>query len=254
MGLELMCAVDTTPDMVVYSAIDKIGLTAKNEIGEDPTKRFNKFCPVTDNLLEGAADCDVIIDFAGAAGTYSNLQTYKVLKKPLVIGSTGFEEEQLRQISALQANMPLLISSNMSMGVNILLKSIEITAKALGEEFDIEIFEAHHKYKVDAPSGTAITMGEAAARGRGKQLSDLAVYERYGHTGERKSGKIGFQVMRGSDIAGEHTVFFCGAGERIELTHRATNRSIFANGAVRCAKWLVGKPNGLYSMNNVLGI
>jgi 4-hydroxy-tetrahydrodipicolinate reductase len=231
MGQEIARVIEQNPDMQVQSLVD---------IGDD--------------LLKGAENCDVIIDFAGAAGTYANIDKYKTLKKPLVIGSTGLSAEQLRDISILQADIPLLISSNMSVGVNILLKSIEMTAKALGEEFDIEIFEAHHKHKVDAPSGTAIIMGEAAARGRGRPLAELAVYERHGHTGARESGTIGFQVMRGGDIAGDHTVFFCGAGERIELTHRATTRSIFANGAVRCAKWIVDKPNGLYNMNDVLGI
>jgi 4-hydroxy-tetrahydrodipicolinate reductase len=247
MGREIMHLVATDPDTVIHSAIDKID----NELA---SLASSEHCTITNNLIEGAADCDVIIDFSGAAGTVSNLKAYKALKKPVIIGSTGLDGSALQEIALLQSYMPVLVSSNMSVGVNVLLKAIEMASRALGEDFDIEIFEAHHKHKVDAPSGTALTMAEAAAHGRGVSLQDNAVYSREGHTGARPEGAIGFQVLRGGDIAGDHTVFFCGVGERIEMTHRASNRTIFAKGALRCAKWIAHQPNGLYGMNDVLGL
>jgi 4-hydroxy-tetrahydrodipicolinate reductase len=208
---------------------------------------------ITGDIAIAAKDADVIIDFTGSAGTRTNLPIYAKLKKAVVLGSTGLTEQDIAQIEALSKDMPVLWASNMSVGVNVLAKLVEMAAKALGDQFDIEVFEAHHKHKIDAPSGTAITLAEAAAKGRSLNLSTSAVYSREGMTGARKQDEIGFQVLRGGDIAGDHTVFFCAEGERIELTHRATNRQILAKGAVRAAKWMADRPAGFYSISDVLG-
>jgi 4-hydroxy-tetrahydrodipicolinate reductase len=201
--------------------------------------------------LRGA---DVAIEFALPQATAANLAACVAAKRPIVIGTTGHDEAQRTQIAAAAREIAIVMAPNMSLGVNLLLKLVELTAGKLDASYDIEVFEAHHRNKKDAPSGTALALGAAAAAGRGVKLSEVAEYARNGAGAVRPRGQIGFSVFRGGDVVGDHTVTFAGAGERVELTHRASDRLAFARGAVQAARWLVGRPPGLYSMQDVLGL
>ena len=201
--------------------------------------------------LHGA---DVAIEFALPQATAASLAACVAAKRPLVIGTTGHDESQRAQITAAARDIAIVVAPNMSLGVNLLLKLVELTAGKLDASYDIEVFEAHHRNKKDSPSGTALALGAAAAAGRGVKLSDVAEHGRHGAGAARPRGAIGFSVFRGGDVVGDHTVTFAGAGERIELTHRASDRAAFARGAVQAARWLVGRPPGLYSMQDVLGL
>lgn len=202
------------------------------------------------NLSEAA----VIIDFSRPEATLSLIEGVKGTGQALVIGTTGLDDAQEAILREAAKSIPILYCANTSMGVNLLLKLVEKAAKALGDEWDIEIVETHHNQKVDAPSGTALALGHAAARGRDVVLDDVRDSGRDGITGARQSGDIGFAVMRGGNVAGEHSVTFFGEDERIELTHIANQRTIFARGAVSAARFMAGKPAGLYSMDDVLGL
>lgn len=208
---------------------------------------------ISDNILESAKNADVIIDFTGAEPTYNNLPLYEKAGKPVVIGSTGFSDEQKKAVEKLSEKIPLVLAPNMSLGVNVALELIKEAARLL-KGYDIELVETHHNMKKDAPSGTAMAMAEAAAEGAGLNLAENAVYARHGIIGERKPNEIGIQTLRGGDVAGDHTVFFFGNGERIEITHRAHSRKTFAGGAITAALWLADKPKGMYNMKNVLGL
>ena len=199
--------------------------------------------------LRGA---DVAIEFALPQATAAHLAACVAAKRPLVIGTTGHDDAQRAQIAAAAREIAIVMAPNMSLGVNLLLKLVELTAGKLDASYDIEVFEAHHRNKKDAPSGTALALGAAAASGRGVKLSEVAEHARHGTGAGRARGAIGFSVVRGGDVVGDHTVTFAGAGERIELTHRASDRMAFARGAVQAARWLVGRPPGLYSMQDVL--
>jgi 4-hydroxy-tetrahydrodipicolinate reductase len=201
--------------------------------------------------LRGA---DVLIDFTRPEGTLAHLRACRQAGRGLVIGTTGFEPAQLEQIRAAGAAIPIVMAPNMSVGVNVSLRLVELAARALGPDYDVEVFEMHHRLKVDAPSGTALRLGEVAAAARGTSLERDGVYGRHGVTGERRPGSIGFSVGRGGDIVGDHTVYFAGPGERIEITHRASSRGTYAQGAMRAARFLAGKPPGLYDMQDVLGL
>ncbi len=208
---------------------------------------------ITDDILKSAENADVIIDFTGAEPTYNNLSLYEKAGKPVVIGSTGFSDEQKKAVEKLAEKVPVVLAPNMSLGINVALELIKEAARLL-KGYDIELVETHHNKKKDAPSGTAIAMAEAAAEGAGLNLAEHAVYARHGIIGERKPNEIGIQTLRGGDVAGDHTVFFFGDGERIEITHRAHSRKTFAGGAVTAALWLADKPKGMYNMKNVLGL
>lgn len=208
---------------------------------------------ISSDILSAVKQADVVIDFTGAEPTSNNLKYYEEAGKALVIGSTGFTNEQRNKIHELSKKIPVILAPNMSLGVNVALELIEKAASLL-KGYDIELVETHHRMKKDAPSGTAMAMAESAAKGAGLDLESNAVYARHGIIGERKDNEIGIQTLRGGDVAGDHTVFFFGNGERIEITHRAHSRQTFAQGAVTAAKWLYNKPNGLYNMKNVLGI
>ena len=197
---------------------------------------------------------DVLIDFTRPEGTLTHVAACRKSKRAMVIGTTGFAPAGLEEIRKAARDIPIMMAPNMSVGVNVMMKIVETASKALGSDFDVEVFEIHHKLKVDAPSGTALKLGDVAARARGATLDKDAVYARHGTTGERKAGAIGFSVARGGDAVGDHTVYFVGAGERVEITHRSTSRATFAQGALRAAKFLVGKPPGLYDMDDVLGL
>ena len=211
---------------------------------------------VTDSILPNQAD--VMIDFTRPEATLSYLSACVMHHMPMVIGTTGFSAEQKMMIMRAAKDIPIVFAPNMSVGVNVLLKLAAMATQILNHdnpaEYDVEIIEAHHKHKVDAPSGTALKLGEVVAQALGKDLSSCATYTRQGVTGERASSTIGFSTVRGGDIVGEHTVLFAGTGEQIELTHRASSRLTFAQGAIRAAKFLKGKPHGLFSMQDVLAI
>jgi 4-hydroxy-tetrahydrodipicolinate reductase len=197
---------------------------------------------------------DVLIDFTRPEGTLQHLVICRAKGVNAVVGTTGFSEEQKRLIAEASRDIAIVFAPNMSVGVNVTLKLLEVAAKALKDGYDIEIIEAHHRHKVDAPSGTALKMGEVVAQATGRSLRENAVYAREGVTGERDADAIGFATVRGGDIVGEHTVLFAGIGERVEVTHRATSRANFATGALRAARFLAGKKNGLYDMRDVLGL
>lgn len=197
---------------------------------------------------------DAVIDFTLPEGTKNHAKLAAKHKKTLIVGTTGLSEEDEAELKEAAKSTVVIYAANMSVGVNLLLALVEQAAARLDPQWDIEIFESHHKYKVDAPSGTAIAIGKAAATGRGNSLESLAEYNRHGRIGAREKGKIGFSVARGGDVIGEHTTFFYGDGERLELSHKATDRSLFAKGALRAAIWSEDKEPGLYSMRDVLDI
>jgi 4-hydroxy-tetrahydrodipicolinate reductase len=197
---------------------------------------------------------DVVIDFTVPAATVRHAEFAAATGKGLVIGTTGLDAAQTQAIETAARTAPILWAPNMSLGVNLLLGLVEQVARALDPDWDIEIVEMHHRHKIDAPSGTALGLGRAAAAGRGVVLDDVAVRSRDGHTGPRVPGTIGFATLRGGDVVGDHTVIFAGEAERIELAHKASDRRIFARGALRAALWTKGKPPGLYDMKHVLGI
>ncbi len=197
--------------------------------------------------------CDVIIDFTTPEATLKNLAIAVELKKRMVIGTTGIEKHQEAEILKSSKQIPIVFAPNMSVGINLMLRLVSEAASVLGEEYDIEIVEAHHRHKKDAPSGTAMKLAEVLAKTTKKDLNSVGVFARKGMIGERKKGEIGIQTLRAGDIVGDHTVLFGGIGERIEITHRASSRETFARGAIKAALWLDGKSPGFYSMQNVLG-
>lgn len=201
--------------------------------------------------LEGA---DVAIDFTLPDATVDNARAAASAGVPLVIGTTGLDEDRHAAVRGLSHDLPVVLAPNMSLGVNLLFSLVARAAAALGDDYDIEILEAHHRKKVDAPSGTALHVAEIAAGARGQTLADVGIHTRAGKTGPRPRGGIGFAVLRGGDIVGEHRVLFAGTGETLELAHRATDRMTFAYGAVAAARWIVGRPPGLYGMSDVLGL
>lgn len=210
---------------------------------------------VTGDARSAFEIADVAIDFTTPAATLVHAGLAAETGTALVVGTTGLSDKQLEALAACAAQAPILRAANMSLGVNLLLALVEQAAARLApEDYDIEILEMHHRHKVDAPSGTALALGEAAAAGRGVALAQASVRVRDGHTGPRAPGTIGFATLRGGDVAGDHEVIFAAEGERLLLGHRASNRAVFAHGAIRAAKWLAGRPNGLYAMKDVLGL
>ena len=209
---------------------------------------------ITDNLAAVLASCDVLIDFTSPKVSLKNLEMCALHKKSIVIGSTGFTPEERLFAQELVKEIPAVLAPNMSVGVNVCFKVLKDVAKTLGDDFDVEIVELHHNKKKDSPSGTAVRMGEVVAEALGRDYNKVATYHREGICGERTKEEIGMQTVRGGDIVGEHTVYFIGMGERIEMSHRAMTRDMFARGSVRAAKWVVGKTPGLYDMQDVLGL
>jgi 4-hydroxy-tetrahydrodipicolinate reductase len=209
---------------------------------------------VGDDVRASLANADVLIDFTRPEGTLEHVKACRDLRRAIVIGTTGFSAAQLEAIRDAARAIPVVMAPNMSVGVNVAMKLVDLAARALGSDYDVEVFEVHHKLKVDAPSGTALKLGEIAARARGTTLERDGIFGRQGTTGERKPGAIGFSVARGGDIVGDHTVFFAGPGERIEITHRSSSRATYAQGALRAARFVHGKPPALYDMDDVLGL
>ncbi|MFO1326192.1 MAG: 4-hydroxy-tetrahydrodipicolinate reductase [Rubrivivax sp.] len=252
MGRMLIEAVLAAPDTQLAGALDVAGSSA---IGQDAGAFLGRSTgvAVTGDLARGLADAQVLIDFTRPEGTLAHLAACRAAGVGMVIGTTGLTPAHKADIGAAATALPIVLAPNMSVGVTVMLRLLDQAARALAEGYDIEVLEAHHRHKVDAPSGTALALGEVLARASGRELKDCAVYAREGITGERRPGSIGFATMRGGDIVGEHTVLFAGTGERIEITHRATSRANFAAGALRAARFLAGRPAGLYGMDDVLG-
>jgi 4-hydroxy-tetrahydrodipicolinate reductase len=208
----------------------------------------------TDNLHDVLKDFDVLIDFTSPAATMAHIETCLPAGKMMVIGTTGFTDDQKQSILDASKKIPIVFAPNMSVGVNLCLKLLDQAARVIGEDSDIEIIESHHKHKKDAPSGTALKMGEVVADAMGLELDDVAVYDREGQTGDREGVTIGFESIRAGDIVGDHTVMFAGDGERIEITHKSSSRMTYASGSVKAALWLQDKKAGLYDMQAVLGL
>ena len=248
MGRTLVDGVIASSDLLLAVALE---VTGSPLVGQSAAP--GSAVLVSDDI-GSIADADVLIDFTRPAGTLAHLEQCVRHGRAIVIGTTGFSDEERQRIDAASQNIPIVFSPNMSVGVNVTLKLIEIATKALAEDYDIEVLEMHHKHKIDAPSGTALRIGEVIAGAMDQKLDDSAVYSREGVTGERKKKSIGFAVLRGGDVVGEHTVMFAGGGERVEITHRATSRNTFSGGALRAARFLIGRPPGLYQMDDVLGL
>jgi 4-hydroxy-tetrahydrodipicolinate reductase len=253
MGRMLMETVHEAADCKLTGALDVAGSPA---IGQDATAYLGQASGVfiTSDVQAGLKHAKTLIDFTRPEGTLAYLRVCRELGVAMVIGTTGFTEDQKAGIAAAAKDIAVLWSPNMSVGVNVTLKLLELAAQALSTGYDIEVIEAHHRHKVDAPSGTALKMGEVIAQALGRNLKDCAVYERYGHTGERDPSTIGFSTIRGGDIVGDHTVLFAGTGERIEITHKSASRVTYAQGSLRAVRYLAQQPPGLYDMFDVLGL
>lgn len=251
MGRALIAAVHANSDLQLCAAIDRPDSTLLGCDAGELAGLGHIGVPVTGALQEALASFDVLIDFSSPAATMAHLALCRRAGKKMVIGATGFSHEQQATIAAV-CDTALVIAPNYSVGVNVLFKLLEKAATVMGESCDIEIIEAHHRHKVDAPSGTALGMGEAIAGALGKDLADVAVFARTGNVCARRSGEIGFATVRGGDIVGEHTAMFAALGERLEISHKASSRDTFAHGAVRAATWLAQQPNGVYTMQDVL--
>ncbi len=251
MGQMLVQSVLAAPGMQLSGALDIAGSAL---LGQDAATGLGQPCGIriTADLRQGLAGGHCLIDFTRPEGTMAHLAVCRELGVNLVIGTTGFSPEQKQEIAAAAADIAIVMAPNMSVGVNVTLKLLEMAAKALATGYDIEIIETHHRHKVDAPSGTALKMGEVIAQAIGRDLKDCAVYERYGHTGERDPSTIGFSTIRGGDIVGDHTVLFAGTGERIEVTHKSASRATYAQGSLRAARFLASRRSGLYDMFDVL--
>ena len=253
MGRELIQAVQQIDNVILSAAIDRVGSTLIGSDAGELAGIGHLKVSLVDDLSLVINDFDVLIDFSVPLATLDHIALCQLHNKAIVIGTTGFNLEQRGKIDAVK-NIPIIMAPNYSVGVNLMFKLLEKAAKVMGDYCDIEIVEAHHRHKVDAPSGTALGMGEAIANAMGKKLDDVAVYAREGITGERKADEIGFATIRAGDIVGEHMAIFADVGERIEIGHKASSRMTFANGAVRAAIWLASKDAGFYTMQDVLGL
>lgn len=253
MGKTLLEAVQQTDGVTVSAAVERTGSSLVGADAGELAGVGTISVAVVDDLAAAAA-FDVLIDFTLPEVTMINLAECRKRGASMVIGTTGLSDEQKAELAAAGQDISIVFAPNMSVGVNLCLKLLEMAAKVLGDEVDIEIIEAHHRHKVDAPSGTALRMGEVVADALGRDLKACAVYGREGRTGERERKTIGFETIRAGDIVGDHTVLFAGIGERVEITHKASSRMTFAAGAVRAAQWLDGREAGLYDMQDVLDL
>ena len=253
MGRMLVEAITAADDAELAGALDS---AAAPHLGRDAGEALGLATgvAVTSDLAAGLARAQVLIDFTRPEGTLAHLEACMARGIKMVIGTTGFDAAGKAAIAAAAERIPIVFSPNMSVGVNATFKLLDVAAKILANGYDIEIIEAHHRHKVDAPSGTALAMGEVVAKALGRDLSRVAVYGREGVTGERDPSTIGFATVRGGDIVGDHTVLFAGIGERIEITHKSASRMTYALGALRAARFLAGKTHGLYDMQDVLGL
>jgi 4-hydroxy-tetrahydrodipicolinate reductase len=252
MGRALLEEIARASDLKLAAALEQKGNTA---VGKDAGLLAGAPCGVAiaDDVAKALPGCDVLIDFTRPEGASAHLAACRRHGVRMVIGTTGFGEAQKREINDAASEIAIVMSPNFSVGVNVAFRLLETAAGALGGGYDVEILEAHHRHKVDAPSGTALRMGEVVAKALKRDLKKSAVYGREGVTGERKAETIGFATVRGGDLVGDHTVMFIGAGERLEISHRASSRANFAAGALRAARFVASRKNGLYDMADVLG-
>jgi 4-hydroxy-tetrahydrodipicolinate reductase len=250
MGQALIEAIDASHDLALTAALD---VAASPALGSDATAFLGwpSGIVVGADIRAGLAASEVLIDFTRPAGTLAHLAVCRELGIAAVVGTTGFSAAQKAEIAAHAEHIAIVMAPNMSIGVNVVLKLLDVAARALGDGFDVEIVETHHRLKVDAPSGTALKMGEVVAAAQGTNLDAAAVHDR---NGLRRPGSIGFAALRGGDIVGDHTVLFAGAGERIEITHRATSRATYAEGSLRAARFVLRQKAGLFGMEEVLGL
>lgn len=256
MGSRIINVLSASEGIRLSGAIERKGhaLVGQDSCGPAGLPSGGVLITITDDLAAAVKAGDVLIDFTLPEASLDHIRECAEHGKPAVVGSTGFSKEQLAEIGKYAQKIPCVVSPNMSIGVNLCFKILEEIAKTIGEDYDMEIVEAHHRMKKDAPSGTAMKMAQVIAHAVNRNLDQVGVYARKGMIGERSKKEIGIQTLRAGDIVGEHTVMFAGKGERIELTHRAHSRDTFAAGAVRAAKWVVGKKPGLYDMQDVLGL
>jgi len=252
MGRMLIEAVEQAPDCVLSAVLD---IPGSPTMGSDATAWLGRASGVVVgcDLQAAAAVSDVLIDFTRPEGTLAHLRACRAHGTRMVIGTTGFSTEQKAEVAAQAQHIGVVMAPNMAVGVNVVLQLLDMAARGLNEGYDIEIVEAHHRHKVDAPSGTALRMGEVLASALGLNLSDCAVYGRAGVAGERDPSTIGFSTVRGGDVVGDHTVMFLGSGERIEITHKSSSRVTYAQGSLRAARFLMGRGAGLFDMAQVLG-
>ncbi len=253
MGRMLIEAALKDTDVTLGAAFD---LPGSPVIGKVVGELVGMDCDVVvrDSLADGLQDIDCLIDFTRPQGTLEHLELCRQAGVAMAIGTTGFEAEGKAMIAAAARDIPVVFAPNMAVGVNLVFKLLDTAARILNQGYDIEIVEAHHRLKIDAPSGTALRMGEVVAGALGRDLGDCAVFGREGVTGERDPSTIGFATVRGGDIVGDHTVMFCGLGERVEITHKASSRMPYAQGSMRAARFLAGHKNGLFDMQDVLGL
>ena len=253
MGQMLAQALTEAADCQLVGALD---VASSVFIGNDATGFLGQASGVMiqSDLRVGLQNAHVLIDFTRPEGTMAHVKVCRELGVKMVIGTTGFSDAQKADIQAASRDVAIVMAPNMSVGVNVTLKLLEMAAVALAKDYDIEIIEAHHRHKVDAPSGTALKMGEVIAQALGRDLNQCAVFDRQGHTGARPANAIGFSTIRGGDIVGDHTVLFAGTGERIEITHKSSSRSTYAEGSLRAARFLAGQQHGLFDMFDVLGL
>lgn len=253
MGRTLLEAIAQAPDMQLTAALERAGSPFLNK---DAGELIGARCDVSivSDFAAALEGCHHLIDFTRPEGTLAHLVVCRQAGVKMVIGTTGFSTEEKAQLKAAAKDIAIVFAPNMSVGVNVTFKLLEIAAKVLNEGYDIEIIEAHHRHKVDAPSGTALRMGEVIADTLKRDLSKVAVYGREGVTGERSPETIGFATIRAGDIVGDHTAMFAGIGERVEISHKASSRMTFAMGALRAVRFLTDKPNGLFDMQDVLGL
>jgi 4-hydroxy-tetrahydrodipicolinate reductase len=253
MGRMLIEAIRSADDCRLAGALDVAG---SGTLGTDAAAFLGlaSGVPIVSDLRAGLKDAQVLIDFTRPEGTLAHLAVCREFGVQAVVGTTGFSEAQKAEIAEIAKDIAIVMAPNMSVGVNVTLKLLEMAAKALSTGYDIEIIEAHHRHKVDAPSGTALKMGEVIAGALGRDLKECAVYAREGITGERDPSSIGFSTIRGGDIVGDHTVLFAGTGERIEITHKSASRATYAQGSLRAARFLATRAAGLFDMFDVLDL
>lgn len=253
MGRALIEAIVQSDGQRLYGALDRADCPV---IGQDAGEfaGVRTGVKIVSDVEAAVRGADVLVDFTRPAATMVHAEACLNHGVRLVIGTTGFSDDEKRRLVEISASVPIVMAPNMSVGVNVLLKLIDLAARTLADGYDVEIVEAHHRHKVDAPSGTALRMGEVAAAALGRSLADDAIYGREGVTGERNPRTIGFATVRGGDIVGDHTVLFAGIGERVELTHKASSRATFAQGALRAARFLASRDAGMFDMQDVLGL
>lgn len=254
MGLSLIQACQMSEHVELGAATERPGGAAVGRDAGELAGLSAMGVPLVEDLAAVTDRFDVLIDFTSPEATLAHAETCRRAGKRMVIGTTGLSPDQRARLTEAARDIAIVFAPNMSVGVNLCFKLAEIAARVLGDEADIEIIEAHHRHKVDAPSGTAVRLGEIVAAALGRNLAECAVYGREGRTGERERKTIGFETIRAGDIVGDHTVLFAGEGERIEITHRASSRMTFAGGAVRAASWVMGHERGLFDMQDVLGL